>query len=65
MGRMNDLWRCRTPQDFVAVQSDLVRDNMSTLLESSRRLADMQGKMVDDAKTQINQTIEQMRGAAA
>jgi phasin family protein len=65
MGRMNDLWRCRTPQDFVAVQSDLVRDNINTLLESSRRLADMQARMVDDAKKQINKTIEQTRDAAA
>jgi hypothetical protein len=64
MGRMSDLWRCRTPQDVVAVHSDLVRDSMGALLESSRRLADMSVKMVDDTTKQINQTVERMRRAA-
>jgi hypothetical protein len=64
MSRMNDLWRCRTPQDVVAVQSDLVRDGMNAFLESSRRLADMSVKMVDDTTKQINQTVERMRRAA-
>ena len=49
MERMNELWRCRTPHEFVAVQSDLIRDTMSGVLESGRRLADMSLKVADDA----------------
>jgi hypothetical protein len=64
MGRMSDLWRCRTPQDVVAVQTDLVRDSMGAFLKSSRRLADMSVKMVDDTTKQNNQTVERMKGAA-
>jgi phasin family protein len=64
MVMMRDLWLCRTPQDAVAVHSDLVRDSMGAFLESSRRLADMSVKMVDDTTKQINQTVERMRRAA-
>src|SRR5436190_10477280 len=39
MDHMNELWSCRTPQDFAAVQSDMVRettiDRKSTRLNSS------------------------------
>jgi hypothetical protein len=27
MDRMNELWTCRTPNDFAAVQNDMVREN--------------------------------------
>jgi hypothetical protein len=49
MERMNELWRCRTPQDIAAVQSDLMRETVGSVLESSRRMADMSLKLADDA----------------
>jgi hypothetical protein len=49
MDRMNELWRCRTPQDVAAVQSDLLRESVGSVLESSRRVADMSVKLADDA----------------
>jgi phasin family protein len=64
MNHMNELWSCRTPQDFAAVQSDMVRETVETVLESSRRIADMSIKMADDAGKQINKTMEEMRRAA-
>jgi phasin family protein len=64
MNNMNELWSCRTPQDFAAVQSDMVRETVETVLESSRRIADMSIKMADDAGKQINKTMEEMRRAA-
>jgi len=64
MDRMNDLWRCRTPQDFAAVQSDLVRDSMETMLESNRRMADMSLKAADDTAKHITQTMERVKRAA-
>jgi phasin family protein len=64
MDRMNDLWACRTPQDVAAVQSDLVRETVGTMLESSRRIADMSLKLADDAGKQINQKLEEVRRAA-
>lgn len=49
MDRMNDLWRCRTPQEIAAVQGDFVRDALTGALEISRRMTDMSLKLVDDA----------------
>jgi hypothetical protein len=62
--RMNDLWRCRTPQDVAAVQSDLMRDVVGNVLESSRRVADMSLKLADDATKRIARDMERMRRAA-
>jgi phasin family protein len=64
MDRMNELWRCRTPQDVVAIQSDLVRETVGGVLESSRRMADMSVKLADDAAKHMTQNIEQIRRAA-
>ena len=60
MNRMNELWRCRTPQDVAAVQSDLVRETVGSVLESSRRMADMSLKLADDAAKHM----ERIRPAA-
>jgi phasin family protein len=62
--RMNELWRCRTPHDVAAVQSDLVRETMETALESSRRMADMSMKLANDASEQISRNFDQMKRAA-
>ena len=60
MDRMNELWRCRTPQDLAAVQSDFARETVGSVLESSRRMADMSLKVADDATKHM----EQVRPAA-
>ena len=60
MERMNELWRCRTPQDLAAVQSDLMRETVGSVLQSSRKLADMSLKVADDATKHM----ERVRPAA-
>jgi phasin family protein len=55
LDRMNELWRCRTPHEFAAVQSKLVRDTMTEALESGRRVADMSLKVADDAGKRIRE----------
>ncbi|TYO65034.1 phasin family protein [Bradyrhizobium hipponense] len=64
MDRMNELWRCRTPHDLAAVHTDLVRDTISSALDTSRRMADMSLKVADDAGTHITQSVERMKRAA-
>jgi phasin family protein len=64
LDHMNRLLTCRTPQDFAAAQSDIVRETVETALESSRRMADMSLKMADETGKQIKQIMEQMRRAA-
>lgn len=58
MNRMNELWRCRTPQDIAAVQSEYLRESMENALQSGRRIADMSLKAVDDAGRKIAQSAE-------
>jgi hypothetical protein len=60
MERMNELWRCRTPQDIAAVQSDLLRETVGSILQSSRKVADMSVKVADDATKHM----ERVRPAA-
>lgn len=64
MDRTNELWRCRTPHDLAAVQTDLMRDTISSALDTSRRMADLSLKVADDAGNHITQSIERMRQAA-
>ena len=64
MNHMNELWSCRTPQDFAAIQSDMVRETVESVLQSSRRIADMSIKMADDAGKQISKSMEEIRRAA-
>ncbi|WP_439361126.1 phasin family protein [Bradyrhizobium sp. DASA03007] len=64
MDRMNEPWRCRTPHDLAAVQTDLMRDTISSASDASRRIADMSLKMADDVGNHITQSIKRMRQAA-
>jgi hypothetical protein len=58
MNRMNDLWRCRTPQDVAAVQAEFLRETVEGALQSGRRVADMSLKVVDDAGSQMTKEAE-------
>lgn len=62
--RMNELWRCRTPHDVAVVQNDLVREAVESVLESSRRMADVSLKLADDTARHVTQNMERMRRAA-
>ena len=42
----------------------MLRETVETVLESSRRIADMSIKMADDAGKQINKSMEEIRRAA-
>ena len=58
MKGMSDLWRCRTPQEVVALHTDLLRETLERALQSSRRIADVSVKAVDDAATHISETMK-------
>ena len=64
MDRMTELWTCKTPQDFAAIQTGMMRETVETALESSRRIADMSRKMADEAGQQIKQSMEEIRRTA-
>lgn len=58
MKGMSELWQCRTPHDFAAMQTDLLRESLERTLQSSRRIADVSVKAVDDAATHMTETMK-------
>jgi phasin family protein len=58
MNRMNELWRCRNPQDIAALQTEVVRDTVASVFESGRRIADMSLRVADDAGKRITESMD-------
>lgn len=64
LGQLDALVRCRTPQELAALQSQLARDNLEGLLQSTRRIAEMSARMTDEAARKITDAMERPRRAA-
>jgi phasin family protein len=47
---------CRTPQECVALQTRMVRDNIEALLHCARRASEVSTKLADDAVRRISDT---------
>jgi phasin family protein len=62
--RLNALASCRTAQEFAAVQSELIRDNLEGMLQSARRTAEISTRMADDAMKNMAKRVDQTRSAA-
>jgi phasin family protein len=58
LDRMNELWACRTPQDFFALQADLVRDVVGNAFESGRKMADISVRLAGDAGKHISESVQ-------
>jgi phasin family protein len=56
--------RCRTPQDIAAIQTNVVRDNLEDLLQSTRRIADISMRLADEAVRKIADGADRDRRAA-
>jgi hypothetical protein len=59
--RFDSLLRCRTPQDFAAVQSDYLRDNLESFLQCARRVAEKSVQVADESAQKVAENVEQMR----
>jgi phasin family protein len=52
--RVDALANCRTPQEFLAAQTDLVRDNLENLVQSTRRIAEISMQAADEAARRMS-----------
>lgn len=63
LNRFDSLMRCRTPQDFAAVQSEFLRDNLESFLQCARRIAEKSMQMADEATKRTAEAVESARVA--
>ena len=65
---VNRLAGTRSVQDFVAVQSDLVRDGLQQVIDTNKRIAEVSLRIAEEAtriiEAQANQNAKQARRAA-
>jgi hypothetical protein len=52
--RVDELANCRTPQEMLAAQSDLMRDNLEDFVQSTRRISEISMEMADEAARRMS-----------
>jgi hypothetical protein len=61
--RMEALIQCRTPQDFAAFQSEMLRDNIETFLGYARKAGEHSTRLADEARQRIGSLTEGRKAA--
>jgi phasin family protein len=56
LDHFEELLSCRTPQECMALQTRVMRDNIEALLHSARRAAEMSTKLADNAVKRMSDT---------
>jgi len=61
--RFDAFLQCRTPQDFCALQSELLRDNIETVLGYARKAGEHSTRLADEARQRFGTVAEGRRAA--
>ena len=61
--RLNALLQCRTPQEFAALQSEALRDNVETFLGYARKAGEHSARLADEARQRIGAAAESRKAA--
>lgn len=64
MQRINELARCRSPQQLAAIHSEILRDNIEDLLQSSRRVAEISARLAEQAMGKMTENLDKAKRAA-
>jgi Phasin protein len=59
-GRIEAFLRCRTPQDFAALQGEVLRDNMETVVSCARKAIEHSTRLADEAERRFGSLAEVM-----
>jgi hypothetical protein len=59
-GRIEAFLQCRTPQDFAALQGELLRDNMETVVSYARTAREHSTRLTDEAQRRFGSLAEVM-----
>jgi hypothetical protein len=60
VGRIEVFLQCRTPQDFAALQGELLRDNMETVVSYARKAREHSTRLADEAERRFGSLAEVM-----
>jgi Phasin protein len=58
--RIEAFLQCRTPQDFAALQGELLRDNMETVFSYARKAREHSTRLADEAERRFGSLAEVM-----
>jgi hypothetical protein len=61
---MEALMQARTPQEFAALQSDVLRDQLNAFIQTTRRAADLSAQAASEASRHIAEAADVARRAA-
>lgn|SRR5215467_13870563 len=64
MDQWERLLRSRTPQEFAAVQTDVVREQLAGAIDGTRRVAQISVQAADEATRKLKENFELARSAA-
>jgi hypothetical protein len=63
LDRMDAFLRCRTPQDFAVLQSEVIRDNVETCLGYARKAGEHSARLCDEARRRFGNLAEGRKAA--